>query len=63
VDNFICHWLRPHQRIGVQFLWDCVTGCVTATYPSLGSLRPPLILCCSPPHFFRQCSCLSKSTH
>lgn len=26
VDNFICHWLRPHQRSGVQFLWDCITG-------------------------------------
>eukprot|EP00041_Stephanoeca_diplocostata_P032473 m.1040431 g.1040431 ORF g.1040431 m.1040431 type:complete len:965 (+) comp24155_c0_seq5:251-3145(+) len=26
VDNFICHWLRPHQRTGVQFLFDCVTG-------------------------------------
>eukprot|EP00040_Diaphanoeca_grandis_P034440 m.213572 g.213572 ORF g.213572 m.213572 type:complete len:984 (-) comp33153_c0_seq2:157-3108(-) len=26
VDNFICHWLRPHQRSGVQFLFDCITG-------------------------------------
>lgn len=36
VDNFICHWLRPHQRIGVQFLWDCVTGYVLiSTVPLL----------------------------
>lgn len=26
LENFLCHWLRPHQRIGVQFLFDCVTG-------------------------------------
>ena len=26
LENFICHWLRPHQRSGVQFLFDCVTG-------------------------------------
>eukprot|EP00039_Didymoeca_costata_P006492 m.90727 g.90727 ORF g.90727 m.90727 type:complete len:893 (-) comp13278_c0_seq5:46-2724(-) len=26
LDNFLCRWLRPHQRTGVQFLFDCVTG-------------------------------------
>ena len=26
VDKMLTKWLRPHQREGVQFLWDCVTG-------------------------------------
>ena len=38
VDNMLCRWLRPHQREGVQFLFDCVTdarqfggcGCILA---------------------------------
>lgn len=26
VDTMLACWLRPHQREGVQFLFDCVTG-------------------------------------
>ena len=26
VDGFLCRWLRPHQREGVQFCFDCVMG-------------------------------------
>ena len=26
VDVMLARWLRPHQREGVQFLFDCVTG-------------------------------------
>jgi len=26
VDGFLSSVLRPHQRIGVSFLYDCVTG-------------------------------------
>lgn len=26
VDTMLARWLRPHQREGVQFLFDCVTG-------------------------------------
>lgn len=26
VDVMVARWLRPHQREGVQFLFDCVTG-------------------------------------
>ncbi|MGH0164156.1 UNVERIFIED_CONTAM: hypothetical protein FKN15_074719 [Acipenser sinensis] len=26
VDPVLCKVLRPHQREGVKFLWDCVTG-------------------------------------
>jgi hypothetical protein len=26
VDPYICRHLRPHQRAGVQFLYDCVMG-------------------------------------
>ncbi|XP_030061735.1 DNA repair and recombination protein RAD54-like isoform X2 [Microcaecilia unicolor] len=27
VDPVLCKVLRPHQREGVKFLWECVTGC------------------------------------
>ena len=26
VDNMLCKWLRPHQREGVQFMFECVAG-------------------------------------
>lgn len=26
VDTMLTRWLRKHQREGVQFLFDCVTG-------------------------------------
>lgn len=26
VDPYLCKHLRPHQREGVQFLYDCVMG-------------------------------------
>ena len=26
VDGWLCKWLREHQREGVQFVFDCVTG-------------------------------------
>lgn len=26
VDNMLTRFLRPHQREGVQFMFDCVTG-------------------------------------
>lgn len=26
VDPHLCNILRPHQREGVKFMWDCVTG-------------------------------------
>ncbi len=26
VDTMLTRWLRAHQREGVQFLFDCVTG-------------------------------------
>ncbi len=26
MDQFLAQLLRPHQRLGVQFLYDCVTG-------------------------------------
>ena len=26
VSPFLCDWLRPHQRDGVQFMYDCVLG-------------------------------------
>ncbi|KYQ92395.1 SNF2-related domain-containing protein [Tieghemostelium lacteum] len=26
VDSFLSKKLRPHQKIGVQFIWDCITG-------------------------------------
>jgi DNA repair and recombination RAD54-like protein len=26
VDNMLTKWLRPHQREGVQFMFECVTG-------------------------------------
>lgn len=26
VDPHLCDILRPHQREGVKFMWDCVTG-------------------------------------
>ena len=26
VDPVLCNILRPHQREGVKFMWDCVTG-------------------------------------
>lgn len=26
VDPLICNVLRPHQREGVKFMYDCVTG-------------------------------------
>lgn len=26
VDPVLCNVLRPHQREGVKFMWDCVTG-------------------------------------
>ena len=26
VDNMLTKWLRAHQREGVQFMFDCVTG-------------------------------------
>ncbi len=26
VDPMLTRWLRPHQREGVQFMFECVTG-------------------------------------
>ena len=26
VDNMLTRWLRPHQREGVAFLYECVMG-------------------------------------
>lgn len=26
VDPILCNVLRPHQREGVKFMYDCVTG-------------------------------------
>jgi DNA repair and recombination RAD54-like protein len=26
VDNMLTRWLRPHQREGLQFMFECVTG-------------------------------------
>lgn len=26
VEPFLCKWLRPHQREGVRFLAECLTG-------------------------------------
>ena len=26
VDNMLCRWLRPHQREGVKFMFECVMG-------------------------------------
>lgn len=26
VDNMLTRWLRPHQREGVQFMFECVNG-------------------------------------
>jgi DNA repair and recombination RAD54-like protein len=26
VDSMLTRWLRPHQRAGVQFMFECVTG-------------------------------------
>ncbi len=26
VDNMLVRWLRPHQREGVQFMFECVAG-------------------------------------
>lgn len=26
VEMFLCKWLRPHQRDGVRFMAECVTG-------------------------------------
>ncbi len=26
VDTMLCKWLRPHQREGVQFMFECVAG-------------------------------------
>lgn len=26
VDPHLCNIIRPHQREGVKFMWDCVTG-------------------------------------
>lgn len=26
VDHMLVKWLRPHQREGVQFMFECVTG-------------------------------------
>jgi DNA repair and recombination RAD54-like protein len=26
VDNMLVKWLRPHQREGVKFMYECVMG-------------------------------------
>ena len=26
VDAMLCKWLRPHQREGIQFMFECVAG-------------------------------------
>ncbi len=45
VDPVLCRWLRPHQRDGVQFLFECVMG--MRQKHGLGALRP--LLQCSLP--------------
>jgi hypothetical protein len=34
VDAMLVRWLRPHQREGVQFMWECVTGQRPGTGPA-----------------------------
>ena len=48
VDGFICRFLRPHQREGTQFLFDCTMGqrefdgcgCILADDMGLGKVNP-----------------------
>ena len=32
VPYILANWLRPHQRIGVQFVFDCVAGKLLPPY-------------------------------
>jgi len=48
VDRMLTKWLRPHQREGVQFMFECVAGlrkfdgkgCILADDMGLGARRP-----------------------
>ena len=53
VDPLLTRWLRPHQREGVQFMFDCVLGlrqstgfgCILADDMGLGEAwSPPAVL-------------------
>ena len=52
VAPFLCDWLRPHQRDGVQFLFKCVTGqgkfsgngCILADEMGLGKTLQSITL-------------------
>ncbi len=52
VAPFLCDWLRPHQRDGVQFLFNCVTGkanfngngCILADEMGLGKTLQSIAL-------------------
>nr|XP_027196648.1 DNA repair and recombination protein RAD54-like [Dermatophagoides pteronyssinus] len=53
VDPVLCNVLRPHQREGVKFMWDCVTGlkindqygCIMADEMGLGKTLQCITLC------------------
>ena len=49
----LAKWLRPHQREGVQFMYECVmglrefkgAGCILADDMGLGKVRFMSMLC------------------
>ena len=49
VDRMLTRWLRPHQREGVAFMFQCVAGlrkfdghgCILADDMGLGARRSP----------------------
>ena len=43
VDSMLTRWLRPHQREGVQFMFECVAG--LRTYPGHGGSAQHACLC------------------
>ena len=53
VPPVLAKWLRPHQREGVQFMYECVmgmrdfngNGCILADDMGLGKVRQICALC------------------
>lgn len=71
VPKVLAKWLRPHQREGVQFMYECVmglkdfpgAGCILADDMGLGKVRVFMMCLCTMLLFLvlSQWQCLSRA--
>ena len=70
VDPMLTRWLRPHQREGTQFMFDCVCGLrsnVGQGEPGCcvpyGAQSSPWLFACTDCCVFPDCICCGTNVH